>query len=70
MTLPQLPAADWPAPLALDYAIDRVVREVLGSGRSVQEAITRVTELAEALGPQLTQAEIRKRVHAQMIANS
>jgi hypothetical protein len=70
MRLPQVPAADWPASLALDYAIDRVVREVLSSGRSLQEAIARVTELAETLGPQLTQAEIRRRVHAQMIANS
>jgi hypothetical protein len=70
MRLPQVAVDGWPASLALDYAIERTVREILGSGRSVQEAIARVTELAETIGPQLTPAEIRRRVHAQMIANS
>lgn len=69
MTLPAAPSADWPASLLLDHAIDRVVREALGSGKSLQEAVARVTEVAHSLLPQLTDAEIDVRVHAQVLAN-
>ncbi len=70
MTIPAVPSADWPASLMLDHAIDRVVRDALASGRSVQEAVTRITELAQAILPQITEAEIDKRVHAQLLANT
>lgn len=69
MTLPAVPSADWPASLVLDHAIDRVVREALSSGRSLQEAVARVTELANSILPQITDAEIDVRVHAQVLAN-
>ena len=70
MTLPSVPTADWPASLMLDHAIDRVVRDALSSGRSLQEALARITELAQSIVPQLTEAEIDLRVHAQSIANT
>jgi hypothetical protein len=69
LTLPAVPAADWPASLLLDHTIDRIVREAIGSGRSLHEAITSVRELARSIVPQLTDAEIDVRVHAQVLAN-
>lgn len=69
MTLPAVPSADWPASLLLDHAIDRIVREALSSGRSLQEAVARITEVAQSILPQLTEAEIDQRVHAQSLAN-
>ncbi len=70
MTLPAVPSADWPASLLLDHAIDRVVRDALSSGRSIQEAVARVTELAQTILPQATEADIDRRVHAQVLANT
>ncbi|HYI14751.1 MAG TPA: hypothetical protein VEX37_05140 [Thermomicrobiales bacterium] len=70
MTLPAVPAADWPASLVLDHSIDRVVRDALSSGRSIQEAVTRVSELAQTILPHATEAEINQRVHAQLLANT
>jgi hypothetical protein len=70
MTLPSIPSADWPASLVLDHAIDRIVRDALASGRSIQEAVARITEIAEAILPHATEAEIDLRVHAQLLANT
>lgn len=70
MTLPSVPSADWPASLLLDHAIDRIVRDALSSGRSLQEAIARISELAQTLLPQLTEAELDRRVQAQLLANT
>ncbi len=70
MTLPAVPSADWPASLVLDHAIDRVVRDALSSGRSFQEAVTRITELAQTILPCATEADIDRRVHAQVLANT
>jgi hypothetical protein len=69
MTLPSVPSADWPASMVLDHAIDRVVRDALSSGRSLQEAVARITELAQSILPQLSEAELDQRVHAQLLAN-
>ena len=70
MTLPSIPSADWPASLVLDHAIDRIVRDAIASGRSIQEAVARITEIAEAILPHATEAEIDLRVHAQVLANT
>lgn len=70
MTLPEVPSAEWPASLLLDHAIDRVVRDALSSGRTLQEALIRVNELAQMLLPHMTEAEINQRVHAQALANT
>lgn len=70
ITLPQAPSAEWPASLLLDYAIDRVVRDAIGSGGSMQEALAHLAELAQSLVPHLTEAELDQRVHAQLIANT
>lgn len=70
MTLPAVPSADWPASLVLDHAIDRIVRDALSSDRSIQEAVARITEIAEAILPHATEAEINQRVHAQLLANT
>jgi hypothetical protein len=70
MTIPAVPPADWPASLLLDHAIDRIVRETFSSGRSLHEAVTRITEFASTIVPQITEEEIDRRVHAQALANT
>lgn len=69
MTLPVVPSADWPASVLFDHAVDRIVRDVFSSGRSLQEAVVHVTELAHTLLPHISDAEIDERVHAQVLAN-
>lgn len=70
LTLPDVPTADWPASVVLEQAIDRVARDAISSGRSLQEAVARITELTQSLMPQVSEAEIDKRIHAQMMAHS
>jgi hypothetical protein len=70
MTIPAVPAADWPASLLLDHAIDRIVRDTLSSGRSLQEAVSRISEFASTIVPQISEAELDRRVHAQALANT
>ena len=70
MTLPAIPSADWPASLLLDHAIDRIVRDALTSCSSIQDVVARITEIAEAILPHATEAEINQRVHAQLLANT
>jgi hypothetical protein len=70
MTIPAVPSADWPASLLLDHAIDRIVRETFSSGRSLHEAVSRITEFASTIVPQITEEEIDRRVHAQALANT
>ena len=70
MTLPNVPPADWPAALALDHAVDRIVRDALATGRTLQEIVSGVTTMAQSLSLPLTDAEINVRVHAQLMANT
>ena len=70
MTLPNVPLADWPAALALDHAVDRIVRDALATGRTLQEIVSGVTTMAQSLSLSLTDAEINVRVHAQLLANT
>jgi hypothetical protein len=70
MTIPAVPTADWPASLVLDHTIDRIVRDAISSGRSIQDVVARIIEIAERILPTATEAEIYKRVHAQLLANT
>ncbi len=70
MTLPDVPTADWPASILLEHAIDRVARDAISSGRSMHEAVAKITELTHSLLPQMSEAELDKRIHAQLLANS
>ena len=70
LTIPEVPSADWPASVILDHAIDRIIRDCLSSGRSLHEAVSRISELASTIVPQITEAELDRRVHAQAIANT
>ena len=70
MTLPDVPTADWPASILLEQAIDRVARDAISSGRSMHEAVAKITEMTQSLLPQVSEAELDRRIHAQLLANS
>jgi len=70
LTPPIVPSAEWPASVLLDHAIDRIIRDSLSSGRSLHEAVSRISELAGTIVPHISEAELDRRVHAQVLANT
>ena len=68
--LPAVPSADWPASLAFEHGIDRLVRDALATGRSMQEITGSIAALAQSLALSVSETELTRRVHAQVLANT
>lgn len=68
--LPSVPSADWPASLHFEQGLDRLVRDALATGRSIQEITFGVSALAKSLALPLSECELTRRVKATVLANS
>ena len=68
--LPAIPSADWPLSLTFDHAIDRFIREAVSANWSVAEMVTGIGAIARSLSLPLNDAEINRRIHAQLVAQT
>lgn len=68
--LPSVPTADWPASVRFEHGLDRLVRDAVATGRTIQDIMTGVSALAQSLALPLSDRELTSRVKAHVLANT